>query len=475
MTVPSGVIVRPDSRGVPTTAASANAVALLDDAILGLVSHRADTPSRLARALETDPQLVVAHCLRGFAAKLLARRDLVTTAQDAHTEAQCSTETRGASERERLLLAALGCWCADDPLGALERLEHMLRLHPYDLLAIKLSHAVHFMMGQTAGMRRSVERVLPAWNDDVPGYAFVLGCHAFTLVETGELDAAERVGRAAFERECSDVWGAHAVVHAFELTDRTTQGEAWIADIDVDDVNNFAGHLQWHRALFLLAKGDAEGALHEYDASVATHLGRDYRDLGNASTFLWRLTREAVDVGARWQPVAEAARSRVGEHSLAFADVHYALALAGAGDFEAARALVASMYALDNARAGVEAVVLRECGAPLADAIVALAEGDASRAVALLLPLRDSWSCLGGSAPQRAVFEQILVEAALAADDHQVARLLLEERLSTRPNEAFSVARVSRVSRATVTDVRELAPSVARDARAVASHVKAAR
>jgi len=51
----------------------------------------------------------------------------------------------------------------------------------------------------------------------------------------------------------------------------------------------------------------------------------------------------------------------------------------------------------------------------------------------------------------------------------------LEERLSTRPNEAFSVARVSRVSRATVTDVRELAPSVGRDARAVASHVKAAR
>ena len=55
-----------DPCGVPFTAANAEAAAALEDAIVGLVSHSADTSQHLERALAFDPELLLAHVVRGF-------------------------------------------------------------------------------------------------------------------------------------------------------------------------------------------------------------------------------------------------------------------------------------------------------------------------------------------------------------------------------------------------------------------------
>jgi hypothetical protein len=44
-------------------------------------------------------------------------------------------------------------------------------------------------------MRDVLAGALPSWDAGVPGYGFVLGCHAFGLEETGDYAAAERAGR----------------------------------------------------------------------------------------------------------------------------------------------------------------------------------------------------------------------------------------------------------------------------------------
>lgn len=422
-----------DARGLVVTAASREAVAWLDDAILGLVSHRSDTPARLERALSADPGLVVAHCMRGFGAKMLARRDLVPVALAAIDAARSSLAERGGTERERWLVESLARWCDDDALGAVERLEHILARHPRDLLSIKLSHAVQFMLGLAGGMRRSVERVLPAWSEADRGFAFVLGCHAFTLEETGELDRAETTGRRAHELDAHDVWGAHAVAHVLEVRDRAREGLAWMARIDEEGVNNFAGHLGWHRALFHLGLGETGAALALHDERVATHLGRDYRDVANASTLLWRLEHEGVDVGDRWQRLAGLARERLGDHALGFADVHYVLALTGAGDVAGARRMLVSMQAHRSDPVAVAA----------AEAVIDVADVALDRGVETLLAHRASLVRLGGSHVQRDVFGLVLIDAALRSGLRELADRLLSERLEQRPDDWWARARMA--------------------------------
>ncbi len=46
-------------------------------------------------------------------------------------------------------------------------------------------------------LRDRIARALPAWRASLPGYAALLGMHAFGLEETGDYAGAEEQGRAA--------------------------------------------------------------------------------------------------------------------------------------------------------------------------------------------------------------------------------------------------------------------------------------
>jgi hypothetical protein len=60
----------------PVATADERAVPLMGRAIHGVLTHGADTPKHLERALAVDGDLVLAHLVRGFGLRLLARRDL---------------------------------------------------------------------------------------------------------------------------------------------------------------------------------------------------------------------------------------------------------------------------------------------------------------------------------------------------------------------------------------------------------------
>lgn len=398
---------------VITTDSSAAAGAL-DEAIVGLASHRASTPSSLARALELDPGLVVGHVLTGFAAKLLARRDRVARAHAAAAEARSSFEDRGGTERERLLIEALDRWCALDPEGAVALLDRVLEVEPLDLLAIKLSHALQFMLGHSVGMRRSIERVLPAWQSAQPADGgLVHGCWAFALVETGELQHAEKVGRAALERAPLDPWGAHAVAHVLHTKGRAREGLAWIDHIAgcLDGANNFAAHVHWHGAVLLVALGRLDEALSLHDRAIAIDDSVDYRDFVNSVTLLYRLERAGLAVGDRWERLAPRAIEHIGDHALAFADAHYVLALVGAGYIADAERFTASMRAHAARTEGLEAGTMREVGVLVADALVTMRR-DPTRAAELLAAREAQLGRLGGSRAQREIFALLRADAA---------------------------------------------------------------
>lgn len=391
------------------TATTSEVVESFGRAVRGLLGHRADMSAHLDRTLTLDPNNAMGHLLRGFALCFLGRRDLQVEARRHLAAAGAAMSERGAVDRERALSGALGAWLGGDASNAAARLASWLKECPSDVLAFRLDHSIRFQIGDSSGMREAAERAAERTPFDHPGYGYVFGCLAFAREETGAFAAAERAGRAAVDRNAEDVWAIHAVAHVLLATDRITEGVDWLSghDAATKDLGNFAGHIAWHQALFLLDLGQWDRVVDLYDRRIAIYPPRDYRDVSNATSLLIRLENAGVDVGARWGALAEVARGRRGDHGLAFADIHYALALLGDGELELARGFLASMEDASAGRDDEQAAVIREVGLPIAREMVETMAGgsaDLNRHVAMH---RQRLTRIGGSWAQRAIFDWV--------------------------------------------------------------------
>lgn len=424
-----------DARGLELTSAAPEAVAALDGAVLSLLAHRADLSARLKQTLALDPGLVSAHVLAGFGALVAARAELRPDALHHLFAARAALRARGGTAREHALVQALSASAeAGDMAAAATLLEGVLRGAALDAMALKLAHAIRFMLGDATAMRLAVESALPAWDRSIPGYGFVLGCHAFALEETGAAAAAELAGRAAVAVAPDDLWGAHAVAHVMEREGRARQGLAWIAGLHpgLPESGSFGRHLHWHAALFHLHLGQADAALALFDRDIAALPCEDVRDFANAASLLWRLEAQGVAVGAaRWDALADLAARRADEPGLAFIDLHHVLALAAAGRRGALTMKLEAMQRRAAAEVDSQARVLALVGLPAARAI-ALLRDDPAEAVALLLPLRHRLRAVGGSEAQRDLFERMLIEAALRAGQKALGAALLGDRAAQR-------------------------------------------
>jgi len=434
-----------DPRGLEVTAHDPASVSRLEATLAAYCAFRKDTGDRLKAALAGDPQLVLAHLMRGYFMLLLAKRELLPRARQAAESADKAMAEAGATPRERLHRQALAAWIERDEITAVQILASILNEWPADILALKLAQYLQFYAGDAAAMRATTERALARWDADAPLYGYALGCHAFGLEECGDYDAAERLGRRAVSLNPDDIWAAHAVAHVFEMQDRSSEGEHWVeAKASAwSDANNFAYHVAWHRCLFLLAQGRHDEILARYDAEVRAEPSDDYLDVTNAVSLLWRLEQAGIDVGRRWQELGERARARRDDHMLVFADVHYAMALAALRDDEGGAAWLASSRAYAGAAREAQAAVMAEVGIALGEATAAHRRGAFARVVDLLLPRRDVIRRIGGSHAQRDLFAQLLIDAAVKSERHAVARMLIAARLAQRPRNAWAAAELA--------------------------------
>jgi tetratricopeptide (TPR) repeat protein len=414
-----------DPRGTLLTTERAEAVAAFESALVAFLAQRPAVADHLQEALAADPGLVPAHCLGGFLMMLGARRPLVAEAARSLARARASLGHRGGTRREMALVSALGAWVEGGNMWrAAELLERALVEEPHDLLLMRLAHAIRFMLGDSIGMRVALGSVMPVWNRDMPGHAWLLGCYAFALVETGDAGAAEHVGRGAVGMEPRDLWGAHAVAHALSAQGREREGLAWLSWLEpyMSGSGAFGRHIHWHRALALLDLGEAEAALDLYDRKVRDEAGDEVRDVMNAASLLWRIETAGLDAGAwRWDELADIAERRIGDHAWAFADLHYVLCLAASGRRGAVEAMLASIAARVARETDSQARVHAEVGFACARAIGEAIGGDPAIAADLLASVRLRMPHLGGSRIQRDLLERIRARAE--ADAHRCAEL----------------------------------------------------
>ena len=178
-----------DARGLPISTASVKAAAAYDHLITGYLTQRADTPARLTALLEADPDFALAHCMKGYFAMLAYKQATVPAAVEAARTAQ--SLAADATPRERSHIAALTAWAEGELDRTIALWESILRTYPLDVVAFRLAHFANFWLGRPQDMVSSVERVIPAWSEDMPGYASILACHSFAHEEAGNYLAAE--------------------------------------------------------------------------------------------------------------------------------------------------------------------------------------------------------------------------------------------------------------------------------------------
>ena len=434
-----------DIFGQPTSLTTRQGVEDWNAAQLGFLAHAAATPGHLSAVLGAEPGFAMGHAVKGLFYLLLGRRELLETAREAYADAEHSSRHGDASPRELLYVRALGHWLAGRPSQAATDMELVLEVCPDDPLAMKLSHAIRFVLGDNHGMRASIERVLPSYAPDHAARGYLLGCHAFALEETGEYERAEIAGRQALWTAPNDAWGLHAVAHVHDMTGQARQGIDWLAGHEGawTHCNNFRFHVWWHKALMHLDQGEIDVVLDLYDREIRKEKTDDYRDISNGTSLLMRLELEGVDVGNRWEELAEFSANRTEDGCLIFADLHYLLALTADNRAAQTKALIARIHR-DAKRAGDETDArMAKPGMDAAEGLHLFSEARYSEAFRHLVRARDTMQLAGGSHAQRDVFERMTIDAGLRAGLLDQSERILNDRQVRRggAEDGYSAAR----------------------------------
>jgi tetratricopeptide (TPR) repeat protein len=415
-------------------------------ALVALRSYRGDPLAPLDEAIALAPDFAAAHVakalvLMSFFERRFARDALATLDAGAKAIAVSTPRDRALAQAARLL--AQGDW---HEAGA--AFDRVLLDNPRDILAIQLAHLLDFLRGDHWNLRNRISRVLPHWSPSVPGYAFVLGMHAFGLEECNQYAEAESTGLRALALAPEDCWGVHAVVHVMEMQGRIGEGIEFLRAREADWAapdNGFAFHNWWHLALFHVDRGEFDAALGIYDRVLADAHAMALPRV-DATAMLWRLRLEGVDIANRMEKVADAWQADLAAEGgfYAFNDFHAAMAFAATGRGAAIRDLRERLEASTREK-GANAEMARLVGIGTSEAAIAFAEGRHADAVTRLVAVRDVAARFGGSHAQRDVLTLTLIEAARRAGQPALARHYANERLVHKPASAWGRRIVKRL------------------------------
>lgn len=424
-----------DARGEPVSCSDQRALELFEKALVQYQSYVGDPIATIEDALTCDQDFVMGHVFRATVLTTLTERRFTEMARVSVATAESLASV--ANDRERALTKAARHLVDNEWDAACRVFDRVLVDHPRDAFAIQSAHLMDFYRGDALNLRNRISRVLPHWGPSVPGYSYVLGMYAFGLEECNQYPQAEETARRALAIEPRDGWAVHAAAHVMEMQGRIEEGIVWLESREKDwaPENAFAFHNYWHLALYYMDRQRYADALALYDRYIHATPPDPALQLLDATALLWRLYLEGVDLGDRAGVVADnwARRLDVERGFYAFNDIHAMMAFVMTGrDAEAARLLADLEWSIENG-AGVNRMMARDVGLPIARALSAFGRGRYDEAVDLLEPVRDIASRFGGSHAQRDLLTLTLIEAAIRGGRTSLARHYIAERNVHKP------------------------------------------
>lgn len=395
-----------DYLGNEVSSDQAAILAGVDDFVGGFLAYETRI-ERVVPAALAHPDATLLNAYAGLAYMFLESNEGPVLARKHLAEAERTQS--GATERERLNVALLRAWVEDDLPQALRIAEGISDRWPRDLAVVKLHQYWEFNRGNSPEMLRVALKV-EAVNREVPHFH---GMAAFAYEQCHLLAEAEQAARTAVSLQRKEPWAQHALAHVLLTQGRIDEGIRFLESVRDTwvDLNSFMHtHIWWHLAVFYLARGRFAEALQIYDTQVWGIVKTYSQDQIGAVQLLTRLEFSGVDVGDRWEDLADHIAARGADTVQPFLSLLYLLGLARAKRPEALGLLEAIRERAKDAPAFVRAT-WTDVALPAAEGIYAWAQGDDETAIAQLTIAVPRLLVIGGSHAQRDLFDQVLLAA----------------------------------------------------------------
>jgi hypothetical protein len=421
--------MRSDYLGNPVTGQCETTLHAVDDFIAGFLAY--DTRAEgIAAAAAADPESCLANAYAGMLWMLLEAPEAGERAAKYLTAAEGAAPH--ATRREQMSVAILRAWVDDDLSRTVRLCDQVSDEFPRDLVIVKMHEYFEFNRGNSPEMLRVALKVGAA-NADLP---HVRAMAAFAYEECHLLDAAESEARAALAMRREDPWAQHALAHVLLTRGRMDEGSQFLEGVSDTwtELNSFMlTHIGWHLALFYLSQGRDLEALDLYDRHC-WGVAKDYsQDQIGAISLLARFEIAKIDVGTRWEDLADHLAMRAKDTVQAFLTLQYLYGLARAGRPQALTLLQTvrehAARAPQFSRSAWQEVAL-----PCCEGLYAYAYGDFDGAWRWLALAAPRLTEIGGSHAQRDLFGQILLDAALKSGRSAAALEMLELRRNADPN-----------------------------------------
>ena len=422
-----------DRFGLPLSTSSARAAELYTEGIDLMLAGQFGGELKVELAREEDPGFALAQVCH---ARNLQLKGRVPDAKEV--AALALSAAAGTTRRERQhvsTIAAAIMASSDEALGKVR--EHIAEF-PRDAYVLSQANGVYGLIGFSGHVDRNEEQlaILQSVADDYGDDWWFLGALSFAYNELFPSLRARPLAERAVELREGNAHGAHSLAHVcFELGDADTGTRFLDGFIGAyDDRAQLYQHLAWHNALFQLRDGQVERALAMFEQYLRPGANRNAPPINQVvdpAAFLWRLNLYGYGERATaWPELRDDTARFFQRPGVMFADVHCALAYAGAGDEAALGQWIEALRKrlAEGKIAGGPIVV------QLAEAAAAFAGGDYDRVVEILEPALGEVIRIGGSHAQRELWEDTLIAAYLRSGRGEPAADLLRGRLARRPS-----------------------------------------
>ena len=429
-----------DTLGNPVSAMRVDTLRAVDDFIEGYLAYETRAEGILAAA-DAEPASCIANVYAGLLWMFLEAPDAALRAAKYLQAAERACPA--AQRRERLNTQLLHAWAGDDLPEALRLCGRITDEFPRDLVVVKTQQYFEFNRGNSPAMLRVALQVLEA-NRDSP---YMHGMAAFAYEQCHLLEEAEVAARRALELRRKEPWAQHALAHVLLTRGHIDEGARFLEGMQDtwNGLNSFMQtHIWWHLALFYLSQGRHARVLDIYDRHC-WGIAKDYsQDQIGAVSLLARMEIAGIDVGERWQDLADRLAPRAHDTVLPFLTMQYLYGLARAGRLEADALLSAVRQAAQHAQAYTREV-WANVALPACEGMYAYATGDFDAAWRRLSVAMPRMLEAGGSHAQRDLFEQIVLDAAMRSGRWIAAQQMLELRRASDPHGVWVNGALGRV------------------------------
>ena len=411
-----------DKQGLPVTTDSPEVINGINTFVEHFLGY-GNEATAILEAAEREPDNVRANALSATFHMFIESPAGPLAARPFVEKARASGK---ATEHEQMVLKATAAWVDNDVAKAIRVHEAIADRYPRDIASAKVCQYHYFNLGDCPGMLRVAEKV-DAANDDNP---YMYGLAAFAYEQCHLLEKGEAAARKAIALQRKEPWAHHALAHVLQTQDRIDESIEFLESVadTWEDLNSFMHtHNWWHLCLSYLDRDHVDDVLANYDGHIWGRWKEYSQDQIGAVSLLLRLELLGVDVGDRWEDVADYLLPRVDEHVQPFLDMQYLYGLARAGRREADE-MMRSIEAYAPTAPLLARTAWTDVCVPASKALLAHAHRNFVSTVEHMSDALPRMIEIGGSHAQRDLFEQVLLDALIKTDRNVPVQQMLELR-----------------------------------------------